>query len=60
MAKTAKGEVPLILNDSRITEEIARLISIVEEIYGRPDLELHGLRDGKNGEWEGIFRKKKP
>ncbi len=59
MANTSNGEVPLILNDPRITEEIARLRSIVEQIQGRPDLELHGLREGKNGEWIGVFRKKK-
>jgi hypothetical protein len=58
MAEKVDGEIPLILNDPRITEEITKFRSIVEQVQGRPDLELHGLREGENGEWVGVFRKK--
>jgi hypothetical protein len=58
MVETLDGEIPLILNDPHITHEIAKFRSIVQQFQGRPDLELHGLRKGENGEWVGVFRKK--
>jgi hypothetical protein len=58
LANTPSDEFPLILNDPRITEEIAHLLSIIDQVQGRPDLELHGLREDENGEWIGVFRQK--
>lgn len=59
MAETVDGEIPLIMNDPQITEEITKLRTIIEQVQGRPDLELHGLRERESGEWIGVFRKKK-
>jgi hypothetical protein len=57
MAETVDGDIPLIMNDPQITEEITKLRTIIEQVQGRPDLELHGLRERENGEWIGVFPK---
>jgi hypothetical protein len=59
MAITSNGEAPLILNGPHITEEMARLRSIIEQGLGESDFELYGLREGENGEWIGVIRKKR-
>lgn len=56
MASTSNGEIPLILNDPRITEEMKGLITIIEQIQGKIGRKICGLRKGENGEWVGVFR----
>ena len=51
-------EIPLILNDSKLTEEIKRWRDIVIANEGITDYELTGLKSTKDGSWLGVFTKK--
>lgn len=56
---TGEIEVPLILNDKLITDDMKRWRGTVEEHLGASDSEIVGLAEGQNGEWLAVLRKKR-